>query len=71
MYTKYETCDPTLAGQTQKMDQILPMFVMQIGKNIPGLPGVFIAGIFSAALSTMSSTLNTLSGTVYNDFFKI
>ncbi|KAJ6639769.1 Sodium-coupled monocarboxylate transporter 2 [Pseudolycoriella hygida] len=70
MYAKYETCDPFLAGLTRKIDQVLPYFVMDVGSGIPGLPGLFIAGIFAAAMSTMSSTLNTLSGTIYEDFLK-
>lgn len=41
---------------------------MDIAGHIPGLPGLFIAGVFCAALSTMSSGLNTLAGTIYEDF---
>lgn len=70
MYARYETCDPFLAGITRKIDQVLPHFVTDVGSNVPGLPGLFIAGIFAAALSTMSSSLNTLSGTIYEDFLK-
>lgn len=50
--------------------QTLPYFVMQVGGAIPGLAGLFISGIFAAALSTISSSLNTLSGTIYEDFLK-
>nr|CAD7438393.1 unnamed protein product [Timema bartmani] len=51
-----------------KPDQIVPYYVMDTAANIPGLSGLFVAGIFSAALSTMSSNLNCLAGTVYEDF---
>ena len=70
MYARYETCDPVTTQKIQKVDQILPFFVMEIAGQIPGLPGVFIAGIFSAALSSMSSGLNTLAGTIYEDFLR-
>lgn len=70
MYAKYEACDPVVTKKIQKVDQILPFFVMEVAGQIPGLPGVFIAGIFSAALSSMSSGLNTLSGTIYEDFIR-
>lgn len=70
MYAKYEACDPIATKQIQKVDQILPFFVMEVAGKLPGLPGVFIAGIFSAALSSMSSGLNTLAGTIYEDFLR-
>lgn len=70
VYAKYYACDPYTIGEIKKPDQILPYYVMDIGKNIPGLAGFFIAGAFSAALSSLSSALNALSGTFYTDFLK-
>jgi solute carrier family 5 (sodium-coupled monocarboxylate transporter), member 8/12 len=70
MYAKYEDCDPVTSGKVQKLDQILPYYVMEVGGRVPGLPGLFISGIFSAALSSMSSCLNTLAGTLYEDFIR-
>jgi solute carrier family 5 (sodium-coupled monocarboxylate transporter), member 8/12 len=70
MYAKYERCDPVKTKQIEKVDQILPFFVMEVASQIPGLPGVFVAGIFSAALSSLSSGLNTLAGTIYEDFIR-
>lgn len=69
-YAKYHACDPVKSGKIAKLDQIMPYFVMQESSMIPGLPGLFIAGIFSAALSSMSSSLNTISGTIYEDFIR-
>nr|XP_019536046.2 sodium-coupled monocarboxylate transporter 1-like [Aedes albopictus]XP_029708665.1 sodium-coupled monocarboxylate transporter 1-like [Aedes albopictus] len=70
MYAKYESCDPYTIRKINKLDQILPYYVMDVGGKIPGLPGLFVSGIFSAALSTMSSSLNTLAGTIYEDFIR-
>ncbi|XP_053692187.1 sodium-coupled monocarboxylate transporter 1-like [Sabethes cyaneus] len=70
MYAKYESCDPVTTKQVEKLDQIVPFYVMDAGGKIPGLPGLFIVGVFSAALSTMSSSLNTLAGTIYEDFIR-
>ncbi|KAK5642194.1 hypothetical protein RI129_008361 [Pyrocoelia pectoralis] len=68
MYTKYSTCDPLSTNQVYRDDQLLPYFVLDISNRIPGLPGIFIAGIFSAALSTFSAQMNTVAGVIYEDF---
>ena len=39
-------CDPVSAGQVQTKDQMFPLFVMQLVGDIPGLPGLFVAGVF-------------------------
>lgn len=31
-------------------DQLLPLLVMDTLKDLPGVPGLFVAGVFSAAL---------------------
>ncbi|KAF2901937.1 hypothetical protein ILUMI_04250 [Ignelater luminosus] len=68
IYAKYSDCDLVLTKQISKHDQILPYYVMDVAGHIPGLPGLFIAGIFGAGLSTLSTTLNTLSAIIYSDF---
>lgn len=70
VYAKYEACDPVTTKQIKKLDQIVPLFVMDVASKIPGLPGLFIAGIFSAALSSISSILNTKAGIIYEDFIR-
>lgn len=72
IFAKYTTekCDPVYDGVVGKYDQIFPYYVMDVARNIPGLPGLFIVGALSAALSSMSSCLNSLSGTVYEDFIR-
>lgn len=42
--------------------------MLDVAANIPGLPGLFLAGLVSAGLSTMSAGLNTVTGTIYEDF---
>ncbi|CRK91471.1 CLUMA_CG005138, isoform A [Clunio marinus] len=72
IFAKYNQakCDPVFNGDVGKYDQIFPYYVMDVARNIPGLPGLFIVGALSAALSSMSSCLNSLSGTIYEDFLK-
>lgn len=43
---------------------------MDVFRNTPGLPGLFVAGIFSAALSSLSTGLNSLSAVILEDFIK-
>lgn len=50
MYAHYYECDPFTAGKITKHDQILPFYVMDVASTIPGLAGLFLSGIFSAAL---------------------
>ena len=46
------------------------MFVMDILADSKGLPGVFVAGLFSGALSTISSGLNSISAVILEDVIK-
>lgn len=43
---------------------------MNVLGDFPGMPGLFIAGIFSAALSTLSTSLNAMAAVVLEDFYK-
>ena len=40
---------------------MLPLHVLHVAGDIPGLPGLFMAGVFSGSLSTISSGLNSLA----------
>ena len=46
----------------------MPYLVMDLLKNFYGLPGLFIACIYSAALSSVSSGLNSLTAVALHDF---
>ncbi|KAL5235937.1 hypothetical protein ACI65C_003347 [Semiaphis heraclei] len=68
IYTKYKDCDPLMANYIDNERKLVPYYVMDVAANFPGLTGLFVSGIVSAALSTMSAQLNTVSGTIYEDF---
>ena len=40
---------------------LLKLLKLQVMKDYPGVPGLFVAGVFSGALSTVSSGLNSLA----------
>merc|ERR1712136_725242 len=63
IYTKYKDCDPISAGRVSKIDQLVPLFVMESSASLPGVPGLFVAGLYSASLSTVSSGLNSVAAT--------
>ncbi|EFA03653.1 putative sodium-dependent multivitamin transporter [Tribolium castaneum] len=70
MYSKYYSCDPVSAKIINSADQLMPLYVMDTMGNIPGLAGLFVAGIFSASLSTVSAALNSLAAVTVEDYYK-
>ncbi|XP_077988588.1 sodium-coupled monocarboxylate transporter 1-like, partial [Glandiceps talaboti] len=67
MYATYVDCDPFTMKYVSAADQLMPFFVMDILHHLPGLPGLFISCMFSAALSTISSGLNSLAAVTGED----
>lgn len=70
IHAYYFDCDPLTTKLAKAKDQLLPLLVMDILKDLPGLPGLFIAGVFSAALSSLSTGLNSMAAVVLEDFYK-
>ena len=58
--------DPLAAGLITKPDQILPYFV--INEMPAGLPGLLIAAIYAASMSTTSAGINALTTATLVDF---
>ena len=54
--------DPSLAS-----DELFPTFIVE--QLPPGLSGILIAGIFAAAMSTVSSSLNSLASATTHDYY--
>ena len=53
---------------TLTSDQIFPFYLVRF---LPaGLPGLMVAAIYAAAMSTLSSVLNSLATVTINDFYK-
>jgi len=60
--------DPLAAGRIDKPDQILPYFVVT---ELPrGFPGLLIAAIYAASMSTISAGINSLTSASLIDFYQ-
>ncbi|XP_025093634.1 sodium-dependent multivitamin transporter-like isoform X2 [Pomacea canaliculata] len=70
IYSFYSTCDPLSVGIINSTDQVLPLFVMDAMGKEPGIPGLFVASIFSGALGTISSGLNSVSAVLLEDIIR-
>ncbi|KAI4470152.1 sodium-coupled monocarboxylate transporter [Holotrichia oblita] len=68
IFSIYSDCDPFETKAIKNLDELLPMYVMDMASFIPGFAGLFLSGIFSAALSGLSASLNCLAATIYQDF---
>ncbi|XP_052771552.1 sodium-coupled monocarboxylate transporter 1-like [Mya arenaria] len=70
-YYAYKRCDIYGNGTVKNVNEILPYAITDIFQNMPGLPGLFISALSSAAFSTLSSCLSSLSAIVYEDIIKV
>ncbi|XP_048255295.1 sodium-coupled monocarboxylate transporter 2-like [Haliotis rufescens] len=69
-YYDYKRCDPVVSNQIYKSDQVLPFMTIAIFRNVPGMPGLFLAALYSASLSSLSSGLSALAHITWEDFVK-
>ncbi|XP_069104575.1 sodium-coupled monocarboxylate transporter 1-like isoform X2 [Argopecten irradians] len=69
-YFNFVGCDPLEAGTIKNANQLLPYMVVRLFHRFPGLAGLFLASLFSASLSTISSGLSCLSAQTIEDFIK-
>ena len=70
MFAYYHTCDPVTIGRVARRDEIVPLMIVDVLGSMPGLPGLVLACLFSAALSTLSSGFNAISAVFIEDFVK-
>ncbi|XP_033761207.1 sodium-coupled monocarboxylate transporter 1-like [Pecten maximus] len=72
MFAYYQTkgCDPLEANQVRNENQLIAKLVRDIFHDTPCLPGLFLAALFSASLSTMSSVLSAMSAMFWEDIVK-
>ncbi|XP_060065714.1 sodium-coupled monocarboxylate transporter 1-like [Ylistrum balloti] len=72
MFSYYHAtgCDPLVAKQVGNQNQLMAKMVRDVFQDTPCLPGLFLAALFSASLSTMSSMLSAISALFWEDIIK-
>ncbi|KAM7395044.1 hypothetical protein PAMA_006679 [Pampus argenteus] len=70
MFARYGEDSPLDKGYVKTNDQMVLYFVMDVFQDLPGLPGLFVACLFSGALSTISSAFNSLATVTMEDLIK-
>ncbi|XP_007943656.1 sodium/iodide cotransporter [Orycteropus afer afer] len=70
MFTLYSDCDPLLAGRISAPDQYMPLLVLDIFEDLPGIPGLFLACAYSGTLSTASTSINAMAAVTVEDLIK-
>uniref|UniRef100_A0AAY4B381 Sodium-dependent multivitamin transporter n=1 Tax=Denticeps clupeoides TaxID=299321 RepID=A0AAY4B381_9TELE len=68
MYARYGEESPLDKGY--HLPDMVLYFVMDVLGQLPGLPGLFVACLFSGALSTISSAFNSLATVTMEDLIK-
>ena len=62
-------CEPMAMEVISTPNQLIPYYLMD-AVNIPGIPGIFIASIVAASLSSISSMQNALAAVSYQEILK-
>ncbi|TKS75657.1 Sodium-dependent multivitamin transporter [Collichthys lucidus] len=70
MFARYGEDSPLDKGYVKTNDQMVLYFVIDVFKDLPGLAGLFVACLFSGALSTISSAFNSLATVTMEDLIK-
>ncbi|KAM3602507.1 uncharacterized protein V6R79_005389 [Siganus canaliculatus] len=70
MFARYGEDSPLDKGYVKTNDQMVLYFVMDVFQELPGLAGLFVACLFSGALSTISSAFNSLATVTMEDLIK-
>lgn len=68
MYAYFKDCDPM--GKADP-SIVLIFYVMRELTKIPGLTGLFVAAVYAAVLSSVSTQLNSMTALLWEDFLKV
>ncbi len=68
LYAYYTSNPDRLAMVNPNIDSVFPQFI--VAQMPTGVAGLLIAAIFAAAMSTLSSNINSVAAVVTSDFYK-
>ena len=66
--SSFAGCDPLAAKTIADENQYLPFLALSLFSDYPGLTGLFVAAIFCATLSSISSGINAVANVIWDDF---
>lgn len=69
LYAYYTSNPAMMAVVNPNIDSIFPQFI--VSQMPAGVAGLLIAAIFAAAMSTLSSNINSVAAVVTSDFYKV
>ncbi|XP_046360175.2 sodium-dependent multivitamin transporter-like [Haliotis rufescens] len=71
MFAFYSDCHPIgFNNLISRTDQLVPLYVMDILADTPGVPGIFVSSLFSGSLSSLSSNLNAMAAVIPQDIVR-
>ncbi len=69
LYAFYTSNPGQLSVLNPNIDSVFPQFI--VAQMPAGVAGLLIAAVFAAAMSTLSSNINSVSAVITSDFYKI
>lgn len=69
LYAYYSSNPERLAVTNPNIDSVFPQFI--VAQMPAGVAGLLIAAIFAAAMSTLSSNINSVAAVFTSDFYKV
>ncbi|SMO85626.1 cyclically-permuted mutarotase family protein [Saccharicrinis carchari] len=69
LYAYYTSNPEHMAVVNPNIDSVFPQFI--VAQMPAGIAGLLIAAIFAAAMSTLSSNINSVSAVITSDFYKV
>ncbi|XP_037777968.1 LOW QUALITY PROTEIN: sodium-coupled monocarboxylate transporter 1-like [Penaeus monodon] len=70
IYAHFYRCDPLAVPGAGEPAYVVIVYVLTVLTRVPGLAGIFVAAIYAAVLSSVSTQLNSMTALLWADFLK-